>query len=193
MTRPREFTAERLDWLPWIETVADIGLSDEQLETVYMQAPNAKGSPSFRDVGARSARPRAADRVVQQHHAEPGRWLERRSGIGGHGDVSSQRLHLIAPLCMRNGTCNMPAALMSSLHFSPMERKLGWMTPARKQSLIFHYASQMTRPISPHDDLQDMRDAGFSELEVFSEHRPGGGDVRLGQSPDVDVRGAGAA
>ena len=47
MTKPATFTMETLDWQPWIETVADLGLSESELEAVYEQAPNARNSPYF--------------------------------------------------------------------------------------------------------------------------------------------------
>ena len=43
---PSKFTLDQLDWDPWIETIEQVGLSDDVLAEVYRQAPNAKGSPT---------------------------------------------------------------------------------------------------------------------------------------------------
>jgi AhpD family alkylhydroperoxidase len=47
LRRAGQFTIDRLDRDPWIETVTELGLSDEELAEIYTQAPNAKGSPYF--------------------------------------------------------------------------------------------------------------------------------------------------
>jgi uncharacterized peroxidase-related enzyme len=47
MTRPTRFTMQTLEWVPWIETVNEIGLSESELREIYEQAPNARGSSYF--------------------------------------------------------------------------------------------------------------------------------------------------
>jgi uncharacterized peroxidase-related enzyme len=166
MTRPREFTAERLDWLPWIETVADIGLSDEQLEAVYTQAPNVKGSPYFATL--------ALDLPA----------LVQRTGlfnstVRSPGGGSSADRELAATVTsVRNGCiyCTSVHAqryvqyarrpdVIAALFADGAEARLD---DPRAQA-IADFSLRITDDPADlaHDDLQDMRDAGFSELEIY--------------------------
>lgn len=45
--KPDRFTLDQLDWQPWLPSIAEIGLTDTELETIYEKAPNARNSTYF--------------------------------------------------------------------------------------------------------------------------------------------------
>ena len=164
--RAEQFTIDRLDWDPWIETVTGIGLSDEELAEVYAQAPNAKGSPYFATL--------ALDLPA----------LVQRTGLFNYtmrspGGASNAERELAATAVSRVNGCVYCASVHAQRYVQyakrpeVMERLLevGVDAPQddpREQAIV-DFAVKLTR--DPADltatDLQPLRDAGMTDLEIY--------------------------
>jgi uncharacterized peroxidase-related enzyme len=164
--RAEQFTIDRLDWDPWIETVAEIGLSEEELAEVYAQAPNAKGSPYFATL--------ALDLPA----------LVQRTGLfnttmRSPGGASNAERELAATAVSRVNGCVYCASVHAQRYVQyakrpeVMERLLdgGVDTPQgdpREQAIV-DFAVTLTRHPArlTAADLQPLRDAGMTDLEIY--------------------------
>jgi uncharacterized peroxidase-related enzyme len=164
--RAEQFTIDRLDWDPWIETVAEIGLSEEELAEVYAQAPNAKGSLYFATL--------ALDLPA----------LVQRTGLfnttmRSPGGASNAERELAATAVSRVNGCVYCASVHAQRYVQyakrpeVMERLLdgGVDTPQgdpREQAIV-DFAVTLTRHPArlTAADLQPLRDAGMTDLEIY--------------------------
>ena len=166
MTRPDAFTVEPLDWLPWIETVTDIGLSEEQLEAVYAQAPNAKGSAYFATLAL------DLPSLVQR----TGLFNNTMRSPGGGSNADRELAATVTSI--RNGCiyCTSVHAqryiqyarrpeIIAALFADEAEARLG---EPRAQA-ITRFALDITDDpanLSPAE-VQGMREAGYRDLEIY--------------------------
>lgn len=164
--RPEGFTMSKLDWDPWVETVTDIGLSDAELEAVYEQAPNARNSPYFATL--------ALDLPA----------LVQRTGLFNNamrspGGASNAERELAATAASRVNGCIYCASVHSARYVQyaknpvMMQRLLeeGVETTIdnpREQAIV-DFSVKLTKDPAGlcADDLQAMRDAGLSDLEIY--------------------------
>ena len=164
--RATQFTIERLDWAPWIETVTEIGLSDGELAEVYEHAPNAKGSPYFATL--------ALDLPA----------LVERTGLFNNtmrspGGGSNAERELAATATSRINGCVYCASVHAQRYVQyakrpeVMDRLLaeGVESPLddpREQAIV-DLSTKLTRDPSrlTPADLQPLRDAGLSDLDIY--------------------------
>jgi uncharacterized peroxidase-related enzyme len=164
--RAEQFTSERLDWDPWIETVTEIGLSDEELADVYAQAPNAKGSPYFATL--------ALDLPA----------LVERTGLfnttmRSPGGASNAERELAATAVSRVNGCVFCASVHAQRYIQSakrpevMERLLGEGVDAPqgdpRERAVVDFSVKLTRDPAhvTAADLQPLRDAGMTDLEIY--------------------------
>jgi uncharacterized peroxidase-related enzyme len=164
--RATRFTIERLDWAPWVETVAEIGLSEEELADVYEQAPNAKGSPYFATL--------ALDLPA----------LVERTGLFNNtmrspGGGSSAERELAATAVSRINGCVYCASVHAQRYVQyakrpdVMDRLLAEGVDAplddpREQAIV-DFSARLTRDpagLTP-DAIQPLRNAGLTDLEIY--------------------------
>jgi uncharacterized peroxidase-related enzyme len=164
--RAEQFTIDRLDWNPWIETVTEIGLSDEELAEVYGQAPNAKGSPYFATL--------ALDLPA----------LVQRTGLFNNtmrspGGASNAERELAATTVSRENGCVYCASVHAQRYVfyanrpEVMQRLLDTGVDApqddpREQAIV-DFSVKLTRNPAhlAAADLQPLRDAGMTDLEIY--------------------------
>jgi alkylhydroperoxidase domain protein len=164
--RPGAFTLDELDWEPWIETVAEIGLSEEELDQVYTQAPTAKGSPYFATL--------ALDLPA----------LVQRTGLFNNamrsaGGATNAQRELAATAVSRVNGCVYCASVHARRYVQyakkqdVIERLLdeGVSVPLDdpKEQAIVDFSVRLTE--SPAeltgDHVRPLREAGFSDLEIY--------------------------
>ena len=164
--RATQFTIERLDWAPWIETVTEVGLSDDELAAVYEQAPNAKGSPYFATL--------ALDLPA----------LVERTGLFNNtmrspGGGSNSERELAATAVSRINGCVYCASVHAQRYVQyakrpeVMDRLLedGVESPLddpREQAIV-DFSMRLTRDPAglTAADIQPLRDAGLTDLEIY--------------------------
>ena len=164
--RATQFTVERLDWAPWIETVAEVRLSDDELAAVYEQAPNAKGSPYFATL--------ALDLPA----------LVERTGLFNNtmrspGGGSNAERELAATVASRINGCVYCASVHAQRYVQyskrpeVMDRLLteGVDTPlddTREQAIV-DFSTRLTRDPAglTADDVKPLRTAGLTDLEIY--------------------------
>ncbi len=164
--RATQFTIERLDWAPWIETVTEIGLSDEELAAVYEQAPNAKGSPYFATL--------ALDLPA----------LVERTGLFNNtmrspGGGSNAERELAATAVSRINGCVYCASVHAQRYVQyakrpeVMDRLLeegvdAPLNDAREQAIVDFSAKLTRNPAGlTSDDIKPLRVAGLTDLEIY--------------------------
>jgi uncharacterized peroxidase-related enzyme len=164
--RPEAFTMSKLDWDPWIETVNDIGLSEAELEIVFEQAPNARNSPYFATL--------ALDLPA----------LVQRTGLFNNamrspGGASNAERELAATATSRVNGCIYCASVHSARYVQyaknpeMMQRLLdngvdGPIENPREQAIVDFSVKLTTDPAGLRaSDLQALRDAGMSDLEIY--------------------------
>jgi uncharacterized peroxidase-related enzyme len=164
--RATQFTIERLDWAPWIETVTEIGLSDEELAAVYEQAPNAKGSPYFATL--------ALDLPA----------LVERTGLFNNtmrspGGGSNAERELAATAVSRINGCVYCASVHAQRYVQyakrpeVMDRLLeegvdAPLSDAREQAIVDFSAKLTRNPAGlTSDDIKPLRVAGLTDLEIY--------------------------
>jgi uncharacterized peroxidase-related enzyme len=164
--RPQRFTLDELDWQPWIETVAEIGLSDDELEAIYAEAPNAKGSPYFATL--------ALDLPA----------LVQRTGLFNNamrsaGGATNAERELAATAVSRVNGCVYCASVHARRYAlyakkqDVIERLLdeGVSIPFDdpKEQAIVDFAVRLTEDPAAlsADDVLPLREAGLSDLEIY--------------------------
>jgi uncharacterized peroxidase-related enzyme len=164
--RATQFTIERLDRAPWIETVTEIGLSDEELAAVYEQAPNAKGSPYFATL--------ALDLPA----------LVERTGLFNNtmrspGGGSNAERELAATAVSRINGCVYCASVHAQRYVQyakrpeVMDRLLeegvdAPLNDAREQAIVDFSAKLTRNPAGlTSDDIKPLRVAGLTDLEIY--------------------------
>jgi uncharacterized peroxidase-related enzyme len=164
--RATQFTIERLDWAPWIETVTEIGLSDEELAAVYEQAPNAKGSPYFATLGLDL--PALVERTGLFNNT-------MRSPGGG----SNAERELAATAVSRINGCVYCASVHAQRYVQyakrpeVMDRLLeegvdAPLNDAREQAIVDFSAKLTRNPAGlTSDDIKPLRVAGLTDLEIY--------------------------
>ena len=164
--RATQFTIERLDWAPWIETVTEIGLSDEELAAVYEQAPNAKGSPYFATLALDL--PALVERTGLFNNA-------MRSPGGG----SNAERELAATAVSRIIGCVYCASVHAQRYVQyakrpeVMDRLLeegvdAPLNDAREQAIVDFSAKLTRNPAGlTSDDIKPLRVAGLTDLEIY--------------------------
>ena len=166
MTRPHEFTAERLDWLSWIETVTDIGLSDDQLEAIYAQAPNAKGSPYFAML--------ALDLPALVQRTGLFNSTMRSPGGGSNADrelaatVTSVRngcIYCTSVHAQRYVQYAKRPDVIAALFSDGADARLDDPRAQAMADLSLHITDDPANLSA--GDLQGMREAGFSDIEIY--------------------------
>jgi uncharacterized peroxidase-related enzyme len=157
---------DKLDWLPWVDTVTEIGLSDQQLEEVYTQAPNAKGSPYFATLAL------DLPALVQR----TGLFNSTMRSPGGGSNADRELAATVTSI--RNG-----CIYCTSVH---AQRYVQYARRPQVISALFadgadaRLDDQHTQAIADfslrvtddpaglaHGDVQAMRAAGFSDLEIY--------------------------
>jgi uncharacterized peroxidase-related enzyme len=164
--RAGQFTIDRLDWDPWIETVNEIGLSGEELAEVYEQAPNAKGSPYFATL--------ALDLPA----------LVQRTGLFNNtmrspGGASNAERELAATAVSRVNGCVYCASVHAQRYVlyakrpDVMERLLDMGVDAplddHREQAIVDFSVKLTRGPAhlTAADLHPLREAGMTDLEIY--------------------------
>ena len=164
--RAAQFTIARLDWAPWIETVAEIGLSEDELAAVYEQAPNAKGSPYFATL--------ALDLPA----------LVERTGLFNStmrspGGGSTSGRELAATAASRINGCVYCASVHAQRYVQYAKRpevmdrllKDGVGAPLEdpREQAIVDLSTKLTRDPSEltADDVKPLRAAGLTDLEIY--------------------------
>jgi alkylhydroperoxidase domain protein len=164
--KPQFFTLDELDWEPWIETIAEMGKSDEEPGHLYEQAPNAKGSPYFATL--------ALDLPA----------LVQRTGLFNNamrsaGGATNAERELAATAVSRVNGCVYCASVHArryavySKKQDVIERLLdegvGAPLDDPKEQAIVDFSVRLTE--SPAtlsaDDVRPLRAAGFSDLEIY--------------------------
>jgi uncharacterized peroxidase-related enzyme len=164
--RATQFTIERLDWAPWIETVIEIGLSDEELAAVYEQAPNAKGSPYFAtlalDLPALVERTGLFNNTMRSpgggSNAERELAATATSQINGCVYCASVHAQRYVQYAKRPGVMD---RLLAAGVESPLD-------DPREQAIV-DFSARLTRnpsELTPAD-VQYLRDAGLTDLEIY--------------------------
>jgi uncharacterized peroxidase-related enzyme len=165
-TKPDRFTMAQLDWQPWLPTIAEIGLSDAELEAVYEQAPNARNSPYFATLA----------------HDLPA--LVNRTGLFSNamrspGGASNADRELAAVAVSRFNGCIYCASVHARLYVQyskreeDMQRLLDEGVTARlsdpRDQAIVNFAVRLTEDASgiTPADLQSLRDVGMTDLEIY--------------------------
>lgn len=163
---PQDFTLGELDWEPWIETVAGIGLSDEELERVYAQAPNARDSPYFATL--------ALDLPA----------LVERTGLFNNamrsaGGATSAERELAATAVSRVNGCVYCASVHARRYVQYAKKRdvierlldegVGAPLEDPKEQAIVDFSVRLTENSAAlsADDVRPMRAAGFSDLEIY--------------------------
>jgi uncharacterized peroxidase-related enzyme len=166
MRRPEQFTMAQLDWVPWIPTVAENGRSDEELEAIYAEAPNARNSTYFSTLA----------------HDLPA--LVQRTGLFSNsmrspGGASNADRELAAVAVSRVNGCIYCASVHARLyvHYSKrkadMQRLLNEGVTAElsdpRDRAIVDFAVRLTEDPAgiTSADLQPLREAGLTDLEIY--------------------------
>ena len=164
--RPHGFTLDELDWQPWIETVAEIGLTDDELEQVYEQAPNAKASPYFATLALNL--PALVQRTGLFNNA-----------MRSAGGATSAERELAATAVSRVNGCVYCASVHArryviySKKHDQIERLLdeGVSVPFDdpKEQAIVDFSVRLTENPAAlsADDIRPLREVGFSDLEIY--------------------------
>lgn len=164
--KPTSFTLDVLDWDPWIPTIAEVGLSDDDLESVYAQAPNARGSTYFATLA----------------HDLPA--LVNRTGLFSNvmrspGGASNAERELAATATSRVNGCVYCASVHARLYAQyakkqdVIERLLADGTDIEledpRERAIVEFSVRLTRDPAnlTGADIQPLRDAGMSDLEIY--------------------------
>ena len=164
--RPDRFTLDQLDWDPWIPTIRDIGLTEDELEDVYAVAPNAKASSYFATL--------ALDLPA----------LVARTGLFANAmrspdGASNSDRELAAVAVSRLNGCIYCASVHARLYAQytknqpQIERILddGVTAPFddQREQAIVNFAVRLEDDPSGLStaDLQPLRDAGLTDLEIY--------------------------
>ena len=165
-SRPHGFTLDELDWQPWIQTVAEIGLTDDELEQVYEQAPNAKASPYFATLALNL--PALVQRTGLFNNA-----------MRSAGGATSAERELAATAVSRVNGCVYCASVHArryviySKKHDQIERLLdeGVSVPFDdpKEQAIVDFSVRLTEDSAAlsAEDVLPLREAGFSDLEIY--------------------------
>jgi uncharacterized peroxidase-related enzyme len=163
---PSNFTLDQLDWDPWVETIEQVGLSDDALAEVYRQAPNAKGSPYFATLA----------------HDLPA--LVARTGLFSNsmrspGGAPNSDRELAAVAVSRVNGCIYCASVHARMYAQyakntpAIQRILDEGVSARmdtpREQAIVDFAVRLTEDAAGISaaDLEPMRTAGMSDLEIY--------------------------
>lgn len=163
---PDHFTLDQLDWDPWIETIAAVGLSAESLDEVYRQAPNAKGSAYFATLA----------------HDLPA--LVARTGLFSNsmrspGGAPNSDRELAAVAVSRVNGCIYCASVHARLYAqyaknTPaiqriLDEGVGAPMDTPREQAIVDFAVRLTNDAAGVSsfDLEPMRQAGMSDLEIY--------------------------
>jgi uncharacterized peroxidase-related enzyme len=166
MRRPEQFTMAQLDWVPWIPTVAENGRSDEELEAIYAEAPNARNSTYFSTLA----------------HDLPA--LVQRTGLFSNsmrspGGASNADRELAAVAVSRVNGCIYCASVHARLYVqyskrgADMQRLLDEGVTAElsdpRDRAIVNFAVRLTEDPTgiTSADLQPLREAGLTDLEIY--------------------------
>ena len=161
-TKARRFTLELVKWHPWIETVDQVGITDEQAEVLAKHTSN-------RDYFATLA------------HDAPA--LRQRTGLFnaimyGHGGASRADRELATVATSRVNGCVYCASVHARLHAqltkdpTLIQRLLGDGVEADQpehERVIIDFAVKLARDpagLTPAD-LAPLRTAGFSDAEIL--------------------------
>ncbi|HQY30498.1 MAG TPA: peroxidase-related enzyme [Thermomicrobiales bacterium] len=166
VTKPTAFTLDQLDWLPWIETIAEAGLSEAELEAIYAEAPNARNSTYFGTLA----------------HDLPA--LIQRTGLftqsmRSPGGAPNSDRELAAVAVSRVNGCIYCASVHARLYvqyaknLAQMQRILDEGTgtnfdSAREQAIVA-FSVRLTEDATgiTAADLAPMRAAGMNDLEIY--------------------------
>ena len=164
-TKERRFTQEVVQWRPWVETVDQVGPTEEQAALVQKVAPN----PDSRAYYATLA------------HDVPA--LRERTGLFnaimyGHGGASRADREFATVVPSRINGC-LYCASVHARRYSQLtkdttlvQRLLDQGVEAKfaeHEQVIVDYAAKLTRDpagLTP-DDLAPLRRAGFSDAEIL--------------------------
>jgi alkylhydroperoxidase domain protein len=164
--KPTAFTMDQLDWDPWIPTVAEIGLSDDELEAIYAQAPNARNSPYFRTLA----------------HDLPA--LVARTGTFSNamrspGGATNDERELAATATSRVNGCIYCASVHSRLYAQYSKRPdviqrlldegVGAEMASVRERAIVDFSVRLTEDPAGLSgvDIEPLRSAGLSDLEIY--------------------------
>jgi len=164
--RATQFTIERLDWAPWVGTVTEIGLSDEELAAVYEQAPNAKGSAYFATLALDL--PALVERTGLFNST-------MRSPGGGSNDERELAATAVSRIngCVYCASVHAQRYVQYTKRPEVMDRLLeeGVDAPLNdpREQAIVEFSAKLTRhpaELRP-DDIKPLRDAGLTDLEIY--------------------------
>ncbi len=164
-TLPR-FTTRYVDWTPWVETVDEVGPTEEQRAIVDEIATSPRGRPYWATLAHDAPALRARHKLFRQ-------------SLAGTEDGSPKAdLELAAVATSRVNGCVYCAsvharayegltrnrALMRRLLDEGVDTEL----PGRERALV-DFAAKLTRDPAALTgaDLAPLRDAGFSDLEIL--------------------------
>ncbi len=165
--QPRtEFTLDVVEWVPFLPTITDIGLTDGQLAEVYEQAPVAKSSPYFATLA----------------HDLPA--LINRTGLFSNamrspGGASNAERELAAVAVSRVNGCIYCASVHARLYAQyskkqdVIERILDEGVETElddpRERAIVDFSVRLTNDPAGLSaaDLQPLRDAGLNDLEIY--------------------------
>jgi uncharacterized peroxidase-related enzyme len=163
---PDHFTLAQLDWQPWLPTIAEVGLSESELETIYEAAPNARSSSYFATLA----------------HDLPS--LVNRTGLFANamrspGGASNSDRELAAVAVSRVNGCIYCASVHARLYVQYSKREADMqrlldegvtapLSDPRDQAIVNFSArlSDDAAGLSPAD-LQPLRDVGLTDLEIY--------------------------
>jgi uncharacterized peroxidase-related enzyme len=164
--RPDKFTLAQIDWDPYIETVTEIGLSEDELARVYEVAPNAKASPYFATL--------ALDLPA----------LVQRTGVFSNamrspGGAPNSDRELAAVAVSRVNGCIYCASVHARLYVQYTKNETGMQRildtgvdaeiDSPRERAIVDFAVRLTNDAAgiTAADIAPLREVGLSELEIY--------------------------
>ncbi len=163
---PDHFTMDQLDWDPWLPTIAQVGLDEDVLEQIYELAPNARSSTYF---GTLAHNPLA---LMQRTE------LFNNTMRSAGGAPNSDRELAAVAVSLVNG-CIYCASVHARLYVQYSKRKrqmdrllaegvTAEMELPREKAIVDFAVRQTTDAAGlTAADIQPMRDAGMTELEIY--------------------------
>ena len=168
MTKPATFTMETLDWQPWIETVADLGLSESELEAVYEQAPNARNSLYFatlaHDLAALVQRTGLFNSTMRSAGGAPNAERELAATVMSilNGCIYCTSVH-----AQRYVQYAKKPEVMEHL-FATLPSRDDELDDPREQAIVdFAWMLADEHAHLTGGDIQGLRDAGLTDLEIY--------------------------
>jgi len=167
-TRKPTWTVEQLDWMPWVETVYEAGLTEDELARIEETAPNVKGSTYFATLAHDLPALRERTALFSSSMRSPGgasnaeRELAAVATSRVNGCVYCASVHARA----YNVYAKKPAVI-EEIYANGIDDPLP-DADAREQAII-DFSVRLTRDHAALTaaNLQPLRDAGLSDLEIL--------------------------